>query len=139
MVQDALLVAVRFSLVAVLCCRMGHASARLYCAINAIIAFSELLVEPAFLALSKGGGLSAEVGRSSKAASYKGRGGLGKEIEAPCADLCNLYAVPHSHAQESAMRYVGDVAKLIICTRIGRRKTTQKPKQNPNHKQSCGS
>jgi hypothetical protein len=46
---------------------------------------------------------------------YKGRG-VPAEQQTPCGDLCELYAVPHPHAQEINIPNIEDVEKIEYCT-----------------------
>jgi hypothetical protein len=92
-----------------------------------------------FTALNKGGGPSAEVGRSQLLPLFIG----GREVpakqatEAPCAVLENLYAAPHPHAQETAMRHVQDVAKNGPCTSKQTQNNNPTTKQRLHLKPSC--
>jgi hypothetical protein len=69
----------------------------------------------------------------------KGRGVLIKAIE--LASVCgvneSLYAAPHPHPQETAMRHVEDVEKKGFYTSKQALKHKQKPKHTPTHKPSC--
>jgi hypothetical protein len=64
-------------------------------------------------------------------------GVLGKAAEATCGGLCGVYAVPHSHAQESAMRHVEDVAENRYCTRKQAQNNNAAAKQRLILKLSC--
>jgi hypothetical protein len=54
-----------------------------------------------------------------------------------CGDLCKLYAAPHSHAQDSAMRHVQDVAKMGPCTSKQAHNNNPTIKQRLHLKPSC--
>jgi hypothetical protein len=65
-------------------------------------------------------------------------GGLGRAtVVSHVLEIEFLYAAPHSHAQESAMRHVQDVAKIEPCTSKQAQNNNPTAKQHLQLKPSC--